>query len=156
MSSIRSSKQLVTPISNSYPLIKFPSTEALAASTASARIFPSDINLRARWAPEGMSNSGTTFTWLDASGNGYTASKTGGNLPTIITGLNGENAAQGTNSTDRRLLVTNSANVISYLSRTSMWGIFQTPTTPQNLQAVFEVLGIVVLTVAALRRIFST
>lgn len=96
--------------------------------------FPSDLPLRARWAPEDMSIAGSTFTWLDSSGNNYTATRTG-TIASITTGLNGKNAVQGTNGSDRRLTVTTS--VMDNLPEYSWSAILKTPATPQSLMSAF-------------------
>lgn len=100
-------------------------------------LFPSTVPVRARWSPESMSISGSTFDWRDVSGNAHHATKTG-TIPSITTGLNGLSAVQGTNGSDRRLLVTGgSTTLLASMPTMAILAIFQTPATPENLHSLF-------------------
>jgi hypothetical protein len=133
MGGIKSSQSLSVN-SKDYPLVRFPSSQATQVSLAD---FPEDYPVRARWTPGSMSINGSTFTWSDVSGNGYHASKTG-TIASIVPGLRGLPAIQGTNSSDRRLLVTGgSTTLFQSMANMSLFAILQTPTTPENLHAPF-------------------
>lgn len=102
--------------------------------------FPASFPIQARYTPSSYSvNPGVQVQWIDTSGNGYLANKTGGNLPTAVHGLNGLSAAQPPGlGIDGRLLVNGgSPHPLTGLSSAAIMCVFKTPAVAQNLMSLF-------------------